>query len=452
MSGRHSASGNPFASGENFSASECHSASAAVLCADIGTTSLKAAVIDRSGNVLAYSQKFFPLSDSSSIAKNWLPALVSAWQEMNHSASGSHTTSDVASASGSRSASGGEIVYDVDAICVSGNGPTVVSEDGRTLLWNERISTPHTDGTFAAKSLFLPRVTAFLERYHDVYLSTECVFSGSEFLIYQLTGKAVTILPEERYRTAYWTDEQIASISGLDVGKKLPCYTTPGQFIGNATDEIAKKFGFRKAVQIFGGGPDFIAAMIGTNSLAAGKWYDCAGSSEGLNLCSPLAQNFSGLRLLPSVNSALWNIAALETESGRIFHNYRQVTEALSGKKISYEELIGRCLDKKDSEGFDVLFFVAENFRTMVLRIREAAEKIGLELSPFVAVTGGQAKNARWMQFKCDIAKVPLAVCNHADSELIGDAAVAFKGLGFYNTIEEAANDIVKITKIYEPN
>lgn len=455
-SGRHLASENQFASGGVY-------ADAKVLCADIGTTSLKAAVIGRRGNVLAYSQKFFPISDAGNVAKNWLPALVSAWQEMNkcadknQAAEGSYfaegevsASENVSFAGGSHSANG-EIVFDVDAICISGNGPTVVSENGRTILWNEKISTPHTDGTLAAKSLFLPRIAAFLAQHHDVYLSTEYVFSGPEFLIYQLTGKAVTILPEERYRTAYWTDEQIKSISGLDVEKKLPKYVTPGQFIGNVTDDMAKKFGFRKNVQVFGAGPDFIAAMIGTNSLAPGKWYDCAGSSEGLNLCSPVAENFSGLRLLPSVSPSLWNIAALETESGRIFQNHKQVTEAHTGQKISYEQLIDICLDQKDSEGFAALCFVAENFRKMVLRIQEAAEKIGLEMSPFVTVTGGQAKNARWMQFKCDTAKIPLAVCNNADAELTGNAVAAFKGLGFYNSIEEAANDIVKITKIYEP-
>ena len=28
---------------------------------------------------------------------------------------------------------------DCDAICISGNGPTIVSEDGTTLLWNEQL-------------------------------------------------------------------------------------------------------------------------------------------------------------------------------------------------------------------------------------------------------------------------------------------------------------------------
>lgn len=423
-----------------------------VLCADIGTTSLKAAVIDASGNVLSYSQQFFPLSDSSAAAKYWFPAFLSAWKEMSASCVG---------ASVSSGASEGKLY--VSAICISGNGPTVVAKDGRTLLWNVPIDSHLTDGTPAAKSLFLPRIVSFLSNYPDVASDVSYIYSGPEFLIYELTGESATILPEERYRTAYWQDDHVKLITDCVftnekngkrflLEKLLPPYVAPGTCIGFTLPEIMRQFGFEKPVPVFGGGPDFIAAMVGTNSLASGKWYDCAGSSEGLNLCSPIAQSFDGLRLLPSVNSALWNIAALETESGRIFHNYRQMMEGLTGKKISYEELIDRCLSHKDSEGFEVLSFVAENFRRMTERIKEVASELKLPLAPYITVTGGQAKNEKWMQFKCDVAKVPLAVCNYADAELIGDAVIAQKGLGNFNSIEEAADALVKVTRLFEPS
>lgn len=420
------------------SRSSCDSKTANVLCADIGTTSLKAAVVDMHGSVLAYSQQFFPLTDTSSIAKNWLPAFLAAWEEM-------------------RSVSG-----EIAGICVSGNGPTIVAQDGRTLLWNVKISTHQTDSTPAAKSLFLPRIVSFLSNYPDVAASGECIFSGPEFLIYEITGNAVTILPEERYKTAYWTEEQLSSVNlaaflakgiegSLSLRKILPPYVEPGAKAGFTLPEINKQFGFEKAVPVFCGGPDFIAAMVGTNSLASGKWYDCAGSSEGLNLCSPVAKSFDGLRLLPSVNHALWNIAALETESGRIFHNYKQMASSLGGHDFSYGELIDRCLDDKDSDGFEVLSFIAGNFQRMTERLRAVASELKLPLAPYITVTGGQAKNERWMQFKCDVSGQPLAVCNYADAELIGDAVMAQKGLGNFSSIEEAAEAIVKVTKLYEP-
>jgi hypothetical protein len=44
-----------------------------------------------------------------------------------------------------------------------------------------------------------------------------------------------------------------------------------------------------------------------------------------------------------------------------------------------------------------------------------------------------------------------LAVCNCADSELIGDAVTAQAGLGNYRSIREAAHAVVRITKRYTP-
>lgn len=391
-----------------------------VFCADIGTTSLKTALVDENGAVVSFSQQFFSerlshsIGDSNTIetgndrhdgkmALHWLSALHDAWHEIR----------------------GASSCDTPDAICISGNGPTVVAKDGRAFLWNEKITSSlacdlMSGNSPVAASLFLPRIVDFLEKYPDLVSSQQYIFSGPEFLVHALTGKAVTVLPEARYRSAYWTEEQLSTLTknlrslssygSLSFDKLLPHYIAPSTCAGFTTVEINESFGFAHGVPVFCCGPDFVAAMIGTNSLAAGKIYDRAGSSEGLNLCSPVAEKFDEMRLMPSINSSLWNISAL----GNDVHDVNK-------------------------------------FSCMVERINFVQQKLGLKNAHFISVTGGQAKNEKWMQQKCDVAKIPLAMCNCADAELIGDAIVALTGLGVFDSIESAADAVVKITKLYTP-
>ena len=78
-------------------------------------------------------------------------------------------------------------------------------------------------------------------------------------------------------------------------------------------------------------------------------------------------------------------------------------------------------------------------------------EKNNIRVRLPVVVTGGQTKNEQWMQMKCDYARIPLALTACPDAELIGDAAGAFTGLGVYESLEEAAASLVKISKTYTP-
>ena len=83
-----------------------------ILSADIGTTSLKAGIITAAGDVLAHYAQSIEPEDTSFIANEWLAALKNAADEMYN------------------------YLTDVEAVCISGNGPTLAAENGRTLLWN----------------------------------------------------------------------------------------------------------------------------------------------------------------------------------------------------------------------------------------------------------------------------------------------------------------------------
>lgn len=358
-----------------------------VLCVDIGTTSLKAGLISASGEVVSFSKYTFLDYDNRMIAHKWLGALSQCVSKIKKNLK----SQDVK----------------IKAISISGNGPTIVSKSGMTLRWNEDYVV---NKNITGPSLFLPRIIAFKELFPKEYNRSNYLFSGPEYLIYELTNRAVTVLPEKRYINAYWTDESLEK-AGID-SKKMPEYVEIGQLIGNLTDEAEKILKFETLcdgnIPVFSCGPDFIAALVGTGTLSPGKICDRSGSSEGFNFCIDKAIPCEGLRLLPSVISGLWNISALLTMSSKLSEKQRltKVTE---------------CVNK----------------------LRKFADDNGFDFPDSMTVTGGQTMNKNWMKKKAETLGMTLKVCKCSNSELIGNACAAWFGLGKYKTLQEAAENIV---------
>ncbi|MBQ2547393.1 MAG: hypothetical protein II558_00685, partial [Treponema sp.] len=122
-----------------------------VFCADIGTSSLKAALVDFSGRVLAFSRVQFGLFYTDHAAGEWLGALRKALAGCISSVGGgadiraTAATANICAAANTAGtgvsfantgASGQGTQISIDAICISGNGPTLCGVDGKTLLWN----------------------------------------------------------------------------------------------------------------------------------------------------------------------------------------------------------------------------------------------------------------------------------------------------------------------------
>jgi len=86
----------------------------------------------------------------------------------------------------------------------------------------------------------------------------------------------------------------------------------------------------------------------------------------------------------------------------------------------------------------------------MVRRSIEHLEEEGYRIEG-MRLSGGQAKNPYWNQFKADVTGRWLAIPEIEDGELAGNACLAMKGLGLYPSLEAAIEQTVKIKHVYEP-
>ncbi len=410
-----------------------------VFCADIGTSSLKAAVIDQTGNVLAYSrQKFHSTPDS--VAGEWLSALKAAMDEI-------FQAEDLT----------------VDSICISGNGPTLSTCGGLTLLWNREIQESEEEPSEAEKkSLFIPRLKAIKKLYPDAWNDSKYIFSGPEFLIYTLTGNALTVLPEERYTQAYWTEKALleAGFSIEDISK-IPPFAKPSSMAGKLNASSADYLGhslnnISEGLPVYCGAPDFISALVGTNTLRPGLLCDRAGSSEGLNLCTQEPIVAPGVRTLPSIIPGLWNASILIPDSGMRFSRYKKQFEETSGFSVTYRELVDAAISSDGSQaildqGKYLMLQIAMQVRDGMKKLFSLAQDAGNPIPTSFVLTGGQAESDGYTQMKSSVTGMEIKVLQCNDAELLGDAAFAFCGMGIYPDIQVAAEKIQRVSRVFAP-
>lgn len=378
----------------------------------------------------------------------------------------------------------------ITAVCISGNGPSLIvkceNEKYFSYLWNEKATLTKAEDGFleqdilknAKHSIFLPRLIDLKYNYPEIFASATKIFSGPEFLLHAITkNKAeITLLPETRFQNAYWNNDML-----LECGIKkdlLPPFCKLFEEIGNLSDEMLFELSLpaKAKIPVFCGGPDFVAALIGTNTLFPNRICDRSGSSEGINLCcenpsvkevsdvadlvtpkltisptvlvqsletnsapspmqadlaamstmptpqestpqsiSPTASLKTKIRVMPSVIPNLWNKSVIIPESG-----------SLAEKSSEWKNLSSKILDA---------------YKTIL----EQANRNEIDK---IACCGGQTLNTEWMKYKTSLLKenfgISLYKSNCSESELIGDAAIALAALNKENDIRKVTERIVK--------
>ncbi|GHV23242.1 sugar kinase [Spirochaetia bacterium] len=398
------------------------------LCADVGTTSLKAAFVDISHNAAArlaaltrVSYNAFSLGQKPTGAPDWEDAFFKAISELFLQ------RPDVK----------------IEAIAISGNGPTLTALDEhlnviKTLYWFDPIQ--NVEFSPEGKSFFLPHVVSFKNTNPDLYKKTSLFLSCHEWLSWRIGAKFCTVLPTKFYEDFYWNGRQCAAF-GINQAesKKLTAFTALGSVIGGLSAQAANRSGLTSGTPIIGCGPDFIMALLGTATVSAGLVCDRAGSSEGINICADKApsHNAAGIRVLPHAIEGLWNVSVVIPQSGILFDEYRRVNNI---QQLTYEESIQQPGAMK----------VLENIADVVRNALTTLETAGYRITQ-MRLSGGQAKSSLWTNLKAKMIRCSLTVPEIIDAELAGNAAAAMLALKQEDDFKTACEKITVIKETFLP-
>ncbi len=444
-----------------------------VLVFDLGTSALKGGLFGTDGALAARAETPLRLEKSS--------------DPLHHEADASSWVSALTEVS---SHLGVEREKGIEAVVVSGNGPTLVPADEAgnpldlAMTWLDRRGIAEAElisrvsGSYVDPSFYLPKAYWIYRNKPEVYEKTKSFFPCPEFIDFFLTGNRFAILPAPQFTRYIWTAELIEKL-GMDP-EKFPPFIKPGEMMGKVRKEAEEVSGIPEGVPVFAGGPDFIMSLLGTATIVPGRACDRAGTSEGINLCSANPVQDRRLLCLPHIIAEYHNISGIISTSGKALEWFKNIT---GREKEGYDSIfkeIGRVppgsgrllflpyLTGERAPLWDPL--ARGSFLGLTLShgrkemTRAVVESVGYAVRDVIEImeendciieelriTGSQARSPLWNQIKADITGKRILAPVIKDSELVGDLCLGLFSLGRYGSLKEASDDIVKIEKVFSP-
>jgi len=321
-----------------------------------------------------------------------------------------------------------------------------------------------------------------------------------DFVNFMLCGKygtdhsmaSTTLLFDQRKRV--WSDELIA-LSGVD--RRLLCDPLPsGTPLGTVHANAAEATGLAEGTPVVLGGHDYCCGTLGVGAFTPGVVLDVMGTWEIVvtALHEPVLTDevrAMGIPVHSHVASPdLWSIMAAAVAAGMLewFRNQYGSEEkqaAEKDKSDGWDHLMkvaeasppgangvmflphmsgSHCpvVDPQSMGAFvglrnivtkgDMLRAMIEGMNFQFLQIVQGLEKsLGVKPEKFVAI-GGVTQNKFWMQNKADMVGKPIEVPEIEEPTPLGAAILAGIGVGLYQNVQDAYEQVYKPGKIYKPN
>lgn len=348
----------------------------------------------------------------------------------------------------------------------------------------------------AAGGTSAPIILWIKENEHELFEKTYKFLWPGGFIVQRLTGEFTM-----EWSRASWTclfdtkknqvwSEKLCNQMGIPI-EKLPRLCPSWEVVGEVTQRASDLTGLAPHTPVTGGMADTPAAGIGTRAVAPGRTFHVIGTvgrpcvvqgkpvfdSRFINCCHAVpncwftlgATDASGLSIKWFRDLFGQQEVSLAKFLGRnSFDLFDEEAEQSSpGAKglIYLPYLSGERSPIWDPYSRGVLFGLSvSHTRNDVIRailegvaysflhnLKIYEEELGLKIDQLF-LSGGGAKSRLWAQIHADMCNKPVHVVKVKESEALGNAILAGFAVGIYPDMVEAADRVVKIERIYEPN
>lgn len=469
---------------------------------DLGTTAVKAAAYTPNGEIVGRGTSAYELrtvADSVEVnpATYW-QAIVDSIRQVT--ASDSVDASQVQALSLSCQ---GETLLPLGP----GNEPlrdAIVWLDSRATLEAAELSERFTSRDFytvtgqpsmvptwpAAKLLWLAR--------HEpaVFAKTAKFALLEDYILHRLTGELVTegsLATSTCYwdfRTKQWWSDMLGAI-GVDIDQ-LPILVEPGTQIGGLIPAAAADLGLPVGTPVCAGALDQACGAIGAGNIAPGRLSENTGAAVAL--CSTVdSPTLDPAGRIPCHYHAMPDRYMLHTftSGGVILQWFR---DQLAGPEVAEAGTSGIAVyDVLDREAGNIepgcsglvaiphfqgamppdsnpeargafvgltlshtrahlLRAVMESVIYVIRRNVEVFSEVQ-DLPPSsIWSLGGGANSPLWKQMEADVLQLPVTTTQDHDAACLGAAMLAGAGTGTFTDVSQAAESMVRVGKVYEPN
>jgi len=453
---------------------------------DLGTSSVKLILADRSGEIHKSVVKKYPVlmkkeSWSEQDPDEWYRQTLIGLKEL---------------IAGEQDA--------IRGISFSGqmHGLTLLDEDDKlirnAILWNDQRATEEVDylnntlgmdfimnstGNIALTGLTLPKLLWVKKHEPENFARIKKVLLPKDYLIYKLTNRFVSDASDSSGTLYYDVEKRRYSPTMLDlIGLDSSCFPEvyeSYQPIGNLSNEAKAYLKLSHDVKVIVGGGDQAVGAVGLGIVQNNDVNISLGTS-GVILVStdhftPDRQSHfqsyahaNGKYLVMAVMLSAGG--SLEWFNSQILGNENYGTLFDKVKKIDPEQelfflpyLMGERAPINDPSAKGVFFGISmkhtkyDLLRSLIEGVTFALmdsmvliRKLGISVEK-IKITGGGAKSDFWCQLISDVMDVTVVTSQHDEGAAFGAAILAMVGCGEYQTVENACSSIIQYGKEFYP-
>jgi len=459
------------------------------LAIDVGTGSIRAAIVGESGGTLGFSQKehetFIP-------QPGWVEQDPETWW-----AGVKATVREVLDKTRLDS-------REVKAVSACGqmHGPVPIDAEGNVLLsrvqlWNDKRSEAvcrkfreaadeaallQTTANPIAPSWIGFKVAWMKAHQAEAYRNARAFLVPKDFINFKLTGKIATDYSEASgsylldWRTLEYSTE-VASLLGLDVGKFAPLGPSD-EIIGEVTAKAARETGLAEGTPVVAGGGDFLVSLLGSGITRPGIGSDVTGTSTLISVWSeePLLDNrvmnlhaagegWVPFTLIDAGGECMrWARRTFAPGDAPFDDINRAAAEVAPGSEglvflpyLTGERIGGRADSRAQFSGIAIGHTPAHFYRAVMegsafasKRSIEIMRRLGSGFNEIVATAGG-AKGRLWLAIKASVYNLPIRVPANVESGVLGCAILAGCAVGTFSSPRQGAERLVKMKTTIEP-
>ncbi len=460
---------------------------------DIGTTAVKALVVDEAGEVAAEAEVPLQLSTP---APGWSEQHPGDWWK--------------SAAEAVRSACADARVREVSSIGLSGqmHSSVVLDKADRVLrpaiLWNDVRTTAQCRfiadrvgktglrrlvGNPSLEGFTAPKLLWMRDEEPRLFDQARTLLLPKDYVRLVLTGEKATDPSDASgtllfdVRKCRWSEEMITGLQ-LDPSM-LPAVLGSTAITGKLTTASAGILGLPEGIPVVGGGADNAAAAVGSGVVMQGAMQTSIGTSGAV--VAPIERPRVDPHMrIHSFNHAVadtWYLMGVVLSAGAALAWFRRALAGYNGTSPPYEELIAEA--DSTPPGADGLTFLPyltgertphadSNARgvfagmhtghershlaravlegvTFALRDSlELMRRLGVDAAEAIAVGGG-ARSPTWRQMQADVLRVPVVTVAPSGGAPYGAAILAAVGVNQFGSVEEACRAWIRPLDRIEP-
>ena len=453
---------------------------------DLGTSAVKLLLMDEKGKIHNVVSKEYPLNFphpgwSEQSPEDWYEQSIIGMKELLEG----YDKSKVAGMGFGGQMHGLVILDEEDNVI----RPAILWNDGRTTKETDYLNnvigkdvlSKHT-ANIAFAGFTAPKILWVKENEPENFQRIKRIMLPKDYLAYKISGTFCTDYSDASgmllldVQNKCWSKEmmEICHITEEQLPKLYESY----EVVGYVKEEIAKELGLEATVKVVAGAGDNAAAAVGTGTVGEGKCNISLGTSGTIFISS---KNFGvdeynalhsfdhadgyyhlmGCMLSAASCNKWWMDDILQTKEyakeqdgiKKLGENQVFYLPYLMGERSPHNDpkaratFIGMTMDTTREEMTQaVLEGVTFGLRDSL----EVAKNLGIQIDR-TKVCGGGAKSELWKKILANIMNLKVDVIESEEGPGYGGAILAAVGCGEYASVEEAAEQLVRVIDTVEP-